>query len=70
MSHPFPFRKVYGPAIAISVITIYGLLLALLGDGIWDELSWVALTIPLAVLVWKCWGGSGSLSSNIEGGRR
>jgi hypothetical protein len=57
MSYPFPFRKVYGPAIAISVITIYGLFSALLGDGIWDELSWVVLAIPLAIIVWKCGRG-------------
>lgn len=69
MSHTFPFRKVYGPAIAISVITIYGLLSALLGDGIWDELSWVALVIPLAVIVWKYGRGSGSPSRKVGGGR-
>ncbi len=51
MSHSFPFSKVYGFPIAISAITIYGLLSALLGDGIWDKLSWVALAIPLAVIV-------------------
>ncbi len=67
MNHTLPFRKVYGPVIAISVITIYGLLSALLGDGIWDELSWVALAIPLAVIVWKYGRGSGSPSRNIEG---
>jgi hypothetical protein len=69
MSYPFPFRKVYGPAIAISVITVYGLLSALLGDGIWDELSWVALAIPLAVIVWRYGRGSESPSRTIEGGR-
>jgi hypothetical protein len=69
MSDPFPFRKVYGPAIAISFITIDGLLSALLADGIWDELSWVALAIPLAVIVWKYGRGSGSPSRKIEGGR-
>ncbi len=53
MSHPFPFRKVYGPAAVIAVITLYGLLSALFGDGVWDELSWVALSIPLAIIVWK-----------------
>jgi membrane protein implicated in regulation of membrane protease activity len=53
MTHPFPFRKVYGPAIMIAVITMYGLLSALFGDGLWDELSWVALAVPLAVIVWK-----------------
>ncbi len=53
MSLPFPFRKVYGAALVIAAITLYGLLSALLGDGIWDALSWIALAIPLAVIVWK-----------------
>ncbi len=53
MSHPFPFRKVYGSAVVISVITLYGLVSALLGDGVWDELSWGALAVPLVVIVWK-----------------
>ncbi len=54
MSHAFAFRKVYGPALVIAVITLYGLLSALLGDGVWDELSWVALAIPLTIIAWKC----------------
>ena len=53
MTRPFPFRKVYGSAIVLAVITLYGLLSALFGDGVWDELSWVALAIPLTVIVWK-----------------
>ncbi len=53
MSHTFPFRKVSGPVLVLAVITLYGLLSALFGDGVWDELSWVALAIPLAVIVWK-----------------
>ncbi len=53
MKHSFPFRKVYGPALVIALITVCGLLSALLGDGLWDELSWVILALPLAVIVWK-----------------
>lgn len=53
MAHPFPFMKVYGAAILIAVITVYGLLSALLGDGIWDALSWLGLAVPLVVIVWK-----------------
>jgi hypothetical protein len=52
MSHPFPFRKVYGAASLIAALTLFGLLSALLGDGVWDALSWVTLVIPLAVIVW------------------
>ncbi len=53
MSHPFPWGKVYGPAAVIAAITLFGLLSALLGDGVWDTLSWITLVIPLAVIVWK-----------------
>lgn len=49
----FPFRKVYGIPLVLAAITVYGLLSALLGDGLWDELSWVALAVPLGVIVWK-----------------
>jgi hypothetical protein len=30
---------------------------ALLGDGVWDALSWVTLAMPLAVIAWKYGGG-------------
>jgi hypothetical protein len=53
MSHPFPFRTVYGPAMILATVTFCGLLSALLGDGIWDAASWCALSIPLIVIVWK-----------------
>lgn len=53
MSRSFPFRKVYGPAVVLAIITLYGLLSALFGDGVWDEIACVFLAIPLAVIVWK-----------------
>lgn len=53
MSHPFPYRKVYGPAAMLAAVTFCGLLSALLGDGIWDAASWCAFAIPLAVIAWK-----------------
>jgi hypothetical protein len=39
----------------IAVVVLVGLVSALLGDGIWDAVSWVALAFPLAVfaLFWK-----------------
>ncbi|MDE1175838.1 MAG: hypothetical protein PW789_04450 [Edaphobacter sp.] len=57
MSHSFPFRRVYGAAIVLAVITLYGLLSALVGDGIWDALSWVAMAVPLVVIAWKFGSG-------------
>jgi hypothetical protein len=37
------------PAI-IALIVAFGLVSALLGDGVWDAASWVALARPLAVM--------------------
>ncbi len=53
MSRSFPFCKVYGIAAVLAIITLYGLLSALFGDGVWDQLSWIALAIPLVVIAWK-----------------
>jgi D-alanyl-lipoteichoic acid acyltransferase DltB (MBOAT superfamily) len=33
----------------LAILTLFGLLAALLGTGIWHGLSWLALAIPLAV---------------------
>lgn len=54
MSRSFSYRRVYGAASLLAVITLCGLLSALFGDGVWDQLSWLALMIPLSVIVWKC----------------
>lgn len=36
------------PAIIAAIVAL-GLVSALLGDGIWDATSWIALVVPLAV---------------------
>ncbi len=41
------------PAI-IAVIVAFGLVSALLGDGVWDALSWLALLLPVMVIAY-CW---------------
>ena len=35
---------------AISLVVVFGLVAALLGDGIWDVASWIALAVPVAVV--------------------
>jgi hypothetical protein len=37
------------PAV-ISAVIAFGLVSALLGDGIWDQASWLALAVPLVVI--------------------
>jgi hypothetical protein len=38
---------------AIALLTVFGLLSALLGQSaVWWVLSWIALAVPLAIIVW------------------
>jgi len=46
------FLKLWGMPIVLGVLTVVGLVSALLGDGIWDTVSAFALAVPLAVGVW------------------
>ncbi|MGY4636198.1 hypothetical protein [Pseudomonas sp. P7548] len=46
------FWKVFGIPLGIGVLSAAGLFAALLGDGLWDSLSWVGLGIPTGIGVW------------------
>ena len=53
---PRPGRQSFGaiflvPAI-LAALSCAGLVSALLGDGVWDGLSWLTLSVPIAVAVW------------------
>lgn len=43
--------QIFAAPLAIGVITALGLTTALLGDGLWDWMSWTALALPVAVAV-------------------
>ena len=43
--------QIFAAPLAIGVITALGLTTALLGDGLWDWMSWAALALPVAVAV-------------------
>ena len=43
---------VWQAPLALGLLSIVGLLAALLADGFGDVVSWVALAIPVAVVVW------------------
>ncbi|MGE7959023.1 hypothetical protein ACQKQA_21000 [Pseudomonas sp. NPDC089530] len=38
--------KVFGAPLFIAVLSSAGLFSALLGDGIWDALGWLGLSVP------------------------
>lgn len=50
--------QVFAVPIALGILSAVGLLAALLGDGPWDAVSWLALGIPCAVTAWF-WFGAG-----------
>jgi hypothetical protein len=45
-------RQVFAAPLAIAILSGIGLISALLGDHIWDVLSWLALTVPVVVILW------------------
>jgi hypothetical protein len=47
-----PLKKVYGMPLLLAVVSLIGLLSALVGDGIWDALSWFCLGTPVTVIAW------------------
>jgi len=44
------FKKVWGIPVLLAVITTIGLILAIIGTGIWHFLSWIALSYPVYVM--------------------
>lgn len=39
--------------VALGIVTIIGLLLAIMGTGAWHIFSWIALSVPLYVMIKK-----------------
>ena len=46
-----PFFRRWGMPLIMAALTIFGLLSALLGTEAWQALAWLALAVPLLVLV-------------------
>jgi hypothetical protein len=39
----------------LAALSAFGLVSALLGDGVWDVLSWITLAVSVAVIVRHVW---------------
>ena len=46
------FLRLWGAPLAMGLLTMVGLIAALLGNGVWDGVSAVALGIPVAACAW------------------
>ncbi len=45
--------QIFAMPLLLAALTLVGLLSALLGDGIWDFVSWLALGFPVAVIAYR-----------------
>jgi hypothetical protein len=43
--------QIFVAPIVVGVLSIVGLLAALIGDGWWDVVSWLTLTVPVLLYV-------------------
>jgi hypothetical protein len=44
--------RIFGWPVLLATLSAAGLVLALLGDGLWDVLSWILLAAPIAAILW------------------
>lgn len=47
-----PFLRMWGAPIGLALLTMIGLISALLGDGVWDYVSAIALGVPTIACAW------------------
>jgi hypothetical protein len=47
--HQLKFWPIYRIPLALALISVAGLILALVGDSAWDWTAWVLLGLPLAI---------------------
>lgn len=49
---PLGLWAIFAAPLLIGLLSLVGLIAALLGDGAWDVAGWLGLAAPLATLVW------------------
>jgi hypothetical protein len=55
MSHRHARRfqwSLWGAPIGLALVSALGLVAGLLGDGVWDVVSWLGLGLPIAACLW------------------
>lgn len=52
MSAPPPASHIWGMPLLLGAVSLVGLLSALLGNGVWDVVSWLALGFSNGIVLW------------------
>jgi len=42
-------RRIFAIPMGLALLSAVGLVSALVGDGVWDVLSWLTLAVPIAI---------------------
>ena len=48
----YGLRGVFAIPLVVAILSLIGLIGALLGDGVWDGIGWIGLGACVAVTVW------------------
>ncbi len=54
---PQSLGDIFGIPLLLGVLSTIGLISALVGDGIWDGVSWLTLGAPIVVAAYCIWRG-------------
>lgn len=49
---PFSLKVIFAVPLVVSLLSLIGLVGALLGDGVWDGVGWLGLGACIAVTIW------------------
>lgn len=54
MTRPYSFSvwRIFAIPTVLFALSLFGLIAALLGDGIWDLMGWLGLLAPVAATAW------------------
>jgi hypothetical protein len=74
MSASLTKTQIWGAPVTLGVVSAFGLVSALLADGVWDVLSWLVLAVPVAVSAWgivaATAAGTGQMNATTRNARR
>lgn len=48
----FNLRTIFVVPAVVAVLSLFGLVAALIGDGLWDAAGWLTLGVSIGVLIW------------------
>ncbi len=45
-------KAIFAVPLIVAILSLFGLIAALIGDGVWDVIGWLTLGVSVVVLGW------------------